>query len=732
MIEIEEGSQNSEQILEEEGDDLEFDSNDLEIEGDDPGIDDNDLGIEDNNLELEDKNLENEGHDLPEGNDLEDNCEQLFDIEYHVLENNRDDATVEDVRNGDFLGKDYPPPFVGMQFESYDDAYNYYNCYAKDLGFAIRVKSSWTKRNSKEKRGAVLCCNCEGFKTSKEVHSRRKETRTGCLAMLRLRLVESNRWRVDEVKLEHNHLFDPERAQNSKSHKKMDAGAKRKVEPTVDVEVRTIKLYRTAAVDPLGYGSTNSNEGESSQHVDRSKRLKLKKGDAQIIHNYFCQVQLTNPNFFYLMDLNDEGFLRNVFWIHYRSRAAYGYFSDVVIFDTTCLLNKYEIPLFAFVGVNQHGQSILLGCGLLVDETFETYIWLFRVWLTCMLGRPPQTIITDQCKAMQGAIAEVFPRAHHRFCLSRVAHKILDNLGMLQDYEGFQRTLNVTIHDSLKVDEFEMAWEDMIQRFGIADNEWLRTCYEDRERWVPVYSKDTSFAGISTFLKDESTQFFNGYVSQQTTLKEFFDMNELVLQKKYQKEALDDFESRNSSPILRTGSFFELQLSRVYTNEIFRRFQDEVVMMSSCFGITQGHTSGPLVTYVIKERQGEENSRDIKNFEVMYDKRGAEVRCICSCFNFKGYLCRHALCILNYNGVEEIPPLYILARWRKDLKRFYVPDGGSNNVDIANPVQWFDHLYRRAMQVVEEGMISQDRYMVAWQAFKESLNKVRLVAEKHL
>jgi hypothetical protein len=44
---------------------------------------------------------------------------------------------------------------------------------------------------------------------------------------------------VDEVKPEHNHLFDPD-------HKKLDA----------DVEVRTIKLYRTAAVDPLGYGST--------------------------------------------------------------------------------------------------------------------------------------------------------------------------------------------------------------------------------------------------------------------------------------------------------------------------------------------------------------------------------------------------------------------------------------------------------------------------------------------
>ena len=189
--------------------------------------------------------------------------------------------------------------------------YNYYNCYAKELGFSIRVKSLWTKCNSKEKRGAVLCYNCGGFKTMKEANSRRKETRTGCLAMIRLRLVESNRWRVDEVKLEHNHSFDPERAQNSKSHKKMDGGSKRKVEPSVDVEVRTIKLYRTTTADPNG--SSNSYEGEHSHHVDRSKCLKLKKGDAQIIYNYFSRAQLTNPNFFYLMDLTNEGFLKNIF-----------------------------------------------------------------------------------------------------------------------------------------------------------------------------------------------------------------------------------------------------------------------------------------------------------------------------------------------------------------------------------------------------------------------------------
>eukprot|EP00257_Ricinus_communis_P015782 XP_015573762.1 protein FAR1-RELATED SEQUENCE 8-like isoform X1 [Ricinus communis] len=731
---MEEGSQNSEQLLEDEGGDLEFDSNSLEIEGNDLEIEGNGLEIEGNGLEIEDNNLDIDSHDLEtEGNDVESNCDQILDIEDHVHDNDGDNTILVDVQNGESQRHDYPPPIVGMEFESYDDAYNYYNCYAKELGFAIRVKSSWTKRNSKEKRGAVLCCNCEGFKTMKEANSRRKETRTGCLAMIRLRLVESNRWRVDEVKLEHNHSFDPERAQNSKSHKKMDAGSKRKIEPTVDVEVRTIKLYRTATADPLGYGSSNSYEGESSHRVDRSKRLKLKKGDAQIIYNYFSRVQLTDPNFFYLMDFTDEGFLKNVFWIDSRSRAAYAYFADVIIFDTTCLSKKYEVPLFAFVGANHHGQSVLLGCGLLADETFETYIWLFRAWLTCMLGRPPQTIITDQCKAMQSAIAEVFPRSNHRLSLAHVVQRIIENLGALQDYDAFQIMLNTTVYDSLKVDEFELAWEGLTQRFGIADHELLRTFYEDREWWAPVFSKDTFFAGMSTFQRGEfMIPFFDGYVHHQTSLREFFDMYELILRKKHQKEALDDVESRDSTLKLRTSGYYELQLSQVYTNEIFRKCQDEVVMMSSCFSITQVHVNGSVVTYLIKEREGEENVSDIRNFEVLYDKSGAEVRCICGCFNFKGYLCRHALCILHYNGVEEIPYQYILARWRKDFKRLYIPDLGVNNIDIGNPVQWFDHLFKRAMQVVEEGMISQDHYMVAWQAFKESLNKVRLVADKHV
>ncbi|CAI9113957.1 OLC1v1037520C1 [Oldenlandia corymbosa var. corymbosa] len=733
-ISVEGTSENSEQRgegshQESDGEEVfQFGSNDLE---------------DDNNqvLTLENSDLAQTTENLLgiESNDFVNDNEHLIDFERNDHDHNSGQIS-EIVRDGDTVahsgnvlstGEVYPSPMVGMEFKSYDDAYNYYNSHAKALGFAIRVKSSWTKRNSKEKRGAVLCCNCEGFKPVKEASNRRKETRTGCLAMLRVRLLESSRWRVDEVNLEHNHSFDPVKAQNSKSHKKMDSGTKRNLEPSNDVEVQTIKLYRTVVNDTVG--DVSPNEGDLSNHVDQPRHIKFRKGEVEHINKFVCRLQLTNPNFFYVMDLNDEGHLRNVFWVDSWSRCAYTYFGDVVVIETVCLSEEYEIRLLVITGVNHHGQSILLACALLVDESVETYIWLLRAWLSCMLGRPPQTVITDGGKGLQSAIAEVFPRAHHRLCLPLVMRSILEKLGELGRSEVFHTILARTVNNSLKVDEFERAWVEMVQHFGLNNHEWLQSLFDERERWAPVYSKDTFFAGLLTFQPGERLNtFFNGYVQIDTTLKEFFGVYESVLQQKRQKEALDDMESRDYSPILRTRSNYELQLAEVYTKEIFLRFQGELELMSNCFCLTQVHANGPIITYMIKERAADGDMNNSRSFEVIYDKSGIEVRCICCCFNFRGYLCRHALSILAFSGVDDIPSQYILSRWRKDLKRWYAPEIGSHSVDITNPLQWFDHLYRRAMQVVEEGITSQDHYMVAWEAFKESLNKVRLVGDKHV
>jgi len=51
-------------------------------------------------------------------------------------------------------------------------------------------------------------------------------------------------------------------------------------------------------------------------------------GDAQALQNYFIKMQKIDAMFFYVVDMDDEGRLRNVFWADCRSRAAYSYFGD--------------------------------------------------------------------------------------------------------------------------------------------------------------------------------------------------------------------------------------------------------------------------------------------------------------------------------------------------------------------------------------------------------------------
>lgn len=625
--------------------------------------------------------------------------------------------------------KEFVSPAMGMEFESYDDAYNYYNCYATEAGFNVRVKNSWFKRNSREKYGAVLCCSSQGFKRVKDVNHLRKETRTGCPAMMRMRLIDSKRWRVLEVTLEHNHLLG---VKTHKSNKKIGSGIKRKLLSNSDTEVQPVKLYRALVIDAGSDRNSNFNQKLTKTQSDQINKLNLRKGDTQAMYNYLCRVQLTNPNFFYLVDLNDEGCMRNVFWADARSRAANIYFGDVIFLDTTCLSNKYEVPLVLFVGMNHHGQLVLLGCGLLASETIESYTWLLKAWLTCTSGPSPQTIITDRCKVLQSAVADVFPKSQHRFCLPHIIRKVPEKLGGLRSYDAIRKAFLKGVYEALKPYDFEAAWGFMIQHFGVSDNEWLRSLYEDRAQWAPVYLKDTFFMGMAAARLGETLNaFFDKYLHKQTPLKEFLDKYELALQKKHKEEVIADTESRNSSPELKTRCSFELQLSKVYTRAIFKRFQLEVEEMYSCFSTTQIHVEGPITIFSVKERVLHEgNRREIKDFEVLYNRAASEVRCICSCFNFYGYLCRHALCVLNFNGVEGIPSKYILSRWKKDYKRLHLHDHGAESSGTSERVQCFNQLYRSALQVVEEGAISLDHYKIALQALEESLDRVHSIEER--
>ncbi|XP_021607599.1 protein FAR-RED ELONGATED HYPOCOTYL 3-like [Manihot esculenta] len=93
---------------------------------------------------------------------------------------------------------------------------------------------------------------------------------------------------------------------------------------------------------------------------------------------------------------NEDQRLTNFFGVHPRSIAAYEEFCDVVIVDTTYLVNHYRMSFASIIRINDYEQSILLGSALISHEDSKSFKWIFSMWLAAMRGRAPYAIMTDQ------------------------------------------------------------------------------------------------------------------------------------------------------------------------------------------------------------------------------------------------------------------------------------------------------------------------------------------------
>ncbi|KAK3198633.1 hypothetical protein Dsin_022048 [Dipteronia sinensis] len=83
-------------------------------------------------------------------------------------------------------------------------------------------------------------------------------------------------------------------------------------------------------------------------------------------------------------------------------------------FDSTYVTNAYRKPLVIVIGTNHHRRTTVLGFGLLMDETTKTYTWLLETFLKSMNGKKPNSVITDGDKAMANRIKIVMPDCVHR------------------------------------------------------------------------------------------------------------------------------------------------------------------------------------------------------------------------------------------------------------------------------------------------------------------------------
>lgn len=109
-------------------------------------------------------------------------------------------------------------------------------------------------------------------------------------------------------------------------------------------------------------------------------------------------VKKNNGYFAYHTDQNDE-FKKCIYlsqtMIHYSK-----YFLDTVIVDATYKRNRFNLILVNIVGFNNHGQNIMLGFGLLTEETVQSYEWIFKHLKQGWNQKEPDNFICDESEAI--------------------------------------------------------------------------------------------------------------------------------------------------------------------------------------------------------------------------------------------------------------------------------------------------------------------------------------------
>lgn len=512
-----------------------------------------------------------------------------------------------------------------MEFDTEEHAFEWYNKYAREVGFTTRRQwKNWDKISGIISSRRFVCYK-EGFRKKDkrmDVKKPRKETRTGCLARLTVSLQANGKYKVIDFESNHNHDL-------------------------------ANKSYTHILPSQRRIGNIQKNYLRSKREHD------LKQGEAGSLLDYFHNQISESPSSFFRVQMDVEDQITNIFWADAKMILDYGLFGDVVFFDTTYRTNNKYRPFGAFVGLNNHYQQVVFGASLLYDETSESFEWLFQTFLECMSDKKPKTIFSDRDLAKAKAILVVMPETYHRFCLWHLHQNALKSLSeVFKGQETFAADFDSCIYEGEYEEEFLNAWKIMLDKYSLQDNEWLQDLFEAREKWAMVYGRKTFSGGKRSMQLNKSfNSRLRNYLKPDLDLVKFLNHFQRTIDDLRYNEVRANYDMSQKIPILKVNIPLLRHAREVYTEAIFEMFQDEfeksLMVVINTFYQNGSDCEYKVHTYGNSRQHTVTSSSDL-------------ITCTCKNFEFVGILCSHVLKVLDDMKIKMmIPEQYIVKRWTK-------------------------------------------------------------------
>ncbi|KAJ3707987.1 hypothetical protein LUZ61_011692 [Rhynchospora tenuis] len=439
---------------------------------------------------------------------------------------------------------------------------------------------------------------------------------------------------------------------------------------------------------------------------------------------YFQKKREEDPEFFYDVEVDEDGRLKNIFWVDGRARRAFQDFGDVVTFDTTYQTNKYSMPLAPFIGVNHHRMNIYFGFAMLRSEATISFVWLFQTWVKAMYGKEPKAIITDQDPAMRIAIKEVLPNTVHRCCQWHVMRKASEHLGAIYNMkEGFEDDLKWVINRSYSVSEFEEGWRDMLQKHGLRKNRHLKNMYASRSEWVPTYFRDIFFANMSTSQRSESANSsLKIWINNHSSMYKVVLHVEKRVESIWAQESDEDIATMKVVPKLSSFYLIEKDACEVYTKKVMSEFKKRI--KRSQLGEVNEVEKNALYEVTIKEHPTITNWIP-ETYMVKIDKLEELVSCSCKGYEFEGLLCSHSIKVMHHVKMFHLPNRYIMKRWCKDANARSKRSNIERSMEFGSTKEQETIRYATLKLEVESLLKMASRSSDAFSQFQEILNAAK-------
>nr|KAJ0186422.1 hypothetical protein LSAT_V11C900487530 [Lactuca sativa] len=554
---------------------------------------------------------------------------------------------------------------LGKVFDTPDDAYTFYNDYSFLHGFGIRRDDTIKNPKTNEPFWKIYVCNKEGFKRMDKDASSENEKN----------VVE---------------MLEPDVKQSfEQQDRRMGNGLKTS---QIKKAVNTMKTSNVADV---------TSKQCADVLFEHQKQHRGKELYGRIKH--FQDKTLMDSDQYFVVELFDDRYPRNIFWADGRARNAYTKFRDVVVFDVTYMTNKFKMPFAPFTGVNHHGQSILFGVVLLENEKEETFEWLFEHFLKCMFGRYPKAIITDQYKAMGTAIKKCFQildiafvheisgsmklsTFNRMFPVIVIFKRHTDN-GKKEEHRRIKRglkDLSLVYHlQSLEVDDeldelFIQLGESDVDSVGVhlegklIESSPNSTSRDGRRtsgaaaaavRGFPHSSADTSpqlpVERYRCRLPVERYRWYCMVCGMMRELTKLCAYDKAVDSRRAAEED-EDFKTMNSRPVLSLVHLIEAKSVQFYTRKMFDTFKKEWTEAIN-------NLTHETITKTTEESTYKVGQLDVdtKYWRIVTFRSLNQVRVTCSCSMYETYgiLCKHNLYVMKKKHVQELLSDYILSRW---------------------------------------------------------------------